>query len=194
MRTTGFVATITLAVSGLLGAAAGMLAAEEAGIVFEGKDGPGKGKHIVLLCGDEEYRSEELIPQLAKILAVHHGFKCTTLFAINRQDGTIDPQTLDNIPGLEALQSADLMVMFLRFRELPDEQMKQIIDYTNSGTTDCGAADVHAPLFLPQTQGQPLRQVQLPRQRVRGGLRPPGARVRPGSIITAGTSTKALAD
>ncbi len=102
-------------------------------VVFEGKEGPGKGKHIVFLIGDEEYRSEDSMPQLAKILAVHHGFKCTVLFAINKETGEIDPQTLDNIPGLEALEKADLMVMFLRFRELPDDQMKYIIDYTNSG-------------------------------------------------------------
>lgn len=102
-------------------------------LVLEGGDGPGKGKHIVFLIGDEEYRSEDSMPQLAKILAVHHGFKCTLLFSINKKTGEIDPQTLDNIPGLEALESADLMVMFLRFRELPDEQMKYIIDYTNSG-------------------------------------------------------------
>ncbi len=102
-------------------------------VVMEGSDGPGKGKHIVFLIGDEEYRSEDSMPQLAKILAVHHGFKCTVLFAINKKTGEIDPKTLDNIPGLEALEKADMMVMFLRFRELPDEQMKYIIDYTNSG-------------------------------------------------------------
>ena len=105
----------------------------EPGVVFEGKEGPGKGKHIVFLAGDEEYRSEDSMPQLAKILAVRHGFKCTVLFAVNKETGEIDPQTLDNIPGLEALDTTDLMVMFLRFRELPDEQMKHIIDYTNSG-------------------------------------------------------------
>jgi type 1 glutamine amidotransferase len=102
-------------------------------VVLEGKEGPGKGKHIVFLVGDEEYRSEDSMPQLAKILAVHHGFKCTVLFAINKDTGEIDPKTLDNIPGLEALETADLVVMFLRFRELPDDQMKRIIDYTNSG-------------------------------------------------------------
>ncbi|MCX5676711.1 MAG: hypothetical protein NTX87_17080, partial [Planctomycetota bacterium] len=102
-------------------------------VVLEGKEGPGQGKHIVLIAGDDEYRSEEVIPQLAKILAAHHGFKCTVLFAVNKQTGEIDPATLDNIPGLDALQSADLMILFLRFRELPDEQMKRIIDYTDSG-------------------------------------------------------------
>ena len=107
--------------------------ADQPWVVLEGKKGPGKGKHIVLIAGDDEYRSEELIPALARILAVRHGFKCTVLFAINKKTGEIDPSTQDNIPGLEALDNADLMVMFLRFRELPDEQMKHIIDYVNSG-------------------------------------------------------------
>jgi hypothetical protein len=102
-------------------------------VVLEGTQGPGKGKHIVFVTGDEEYRSEESMPQLAKILAVQHGFKCTVLFAVNKKDGMIDPMTLDNIPGLEALEKADLMVLFTRWRELPDEQMKRILDYTNSG-------------------------------------------------------------
>ncbi len=102
-------------------------------IVFDGFKGPGEGKHIVFVSGDEEYRSEETLPQMAKILAVRHGFKCTVLFAINKETGQIDPDTLDNIPGLEALEKADLMVLFTRMRALPDEQMKYIIDYTNSG-------------------------------------------------------------
>jgi hypothetical protein len=101
-------------------------------IVFDGGSGPGEGKHVVLVSGDEEYRSEEALPQLAKILAKHHGFKCTVLFAIGK-DGTIDPNTRDNIPGLEALRSADLMVLFTRFRDLPDDQMKEVVDYVESG-------------------------------------------------------------
>ena len=56
-------------------------------VVYEGKAGPGKGKHIVFISGDEEYRSEEALPMLAKILAERHGFKCTVLFAIDPKDG-----------------------------------------------------------------------------------------------------------
>ncbi|HEV3203873.1 MAG TPA: ThuA domain-containing protein [Gemmataceae bacterium] len=99
---------------------------------MDGFDGPGKGKHIVLVSGDEEYRSEEALPQLGKILAKHHGFKCTVLFAIDPKDGTINPK-ISNIPGLEALQTSDLMVIFTRFRDLPDDQMKHIVDYVESG-------------------------------------------------------------
>lgn len=100
---------------------------------YPGGDGPGKGKHIVLMAGDEEYRSEEGLPMLAKILAVRHGFDCTVLFSIHPKDGTIDPTVLNNIPGLEKLASADLVIMKLRFRELPDSQMKLFVDYLNSG-------------------------------------------------------------
>ncbi len=101
-------------------------------VVYEGGKGPGKGKHIVFLSGDEEYRSEEGLPQLAKILAVHHGFKCTVLFSINKT-GEIDPNTQNNEPGIEALDSADLCVMLLRFRGWPDEQMKHFVDYYLAG-------------------------------------------------------------
>ena len=41
--------------------------AEDSWVVLEGKEGPGTGKHIVLIAGDDEYRSEELIPQLGKL-------------------------------------------------------------------------------------------------------------------------------
>ena len=109
------------------------LTCSAADLVFEGGRGPGRGKHIVLVSGDEEYRSEEALPQLAKILSTHHGFKCTVLFAIDPTDGTINPNRNDNIPGLEALASADLMILFTRFRDLPDEQMKHIVDYVESG-------------------------------------------------------------
>jgi hypothetical protein len=102
-------------------------------LVFRGHGGPGKGKHIVFVVADQEYRSEESMPRLARMMAERHGFQCTVLFATNRKTGQIDPSTTDNIPGLEALRKADLMVMFLRWLELPDEQTKEIIDYANSG-------------------------------------------------------------
>jgi type 1 glutamine amidotransferase len=109
------------------------LTAADPWLTIEGGDGPGKGKHVVLVSGDEEYRSEETLPQLAKILAKHHGFTCTVLFAIDPKDGTINPNVTDNIPGLEKLKTADLMVLFVRWRTLPDEQAKFIIDYVQAG-------------------------------------------------------------
>jgi hypothetical protein len=117
----------------LLLAGARLPAADAQWVVYDPVAGPGGGKHIVLVSGDEEYRSEEALPQLGKILATHHGFKCTVLFAIDSADGTINPEKADNIPGLQALESADLMIIATRFRALPDDQMKYIDEYVQSG-------------------------------------------------------------
>jgi hypothetical protein len=138
-------------------------------VVLEGKEGPGKGKHVVFLIGDEEYRSEDSMPQLAKILAVHHGFKCTVLFAINKQTGEIDPKTLDNIPGLKALEKADLMVMFLRFRELPDDQMKRVIDYTNSGKPIVGLRTSTHAFFYRKNKNSPYVKYSWQDKEFKGG-------------------------
>ena len=94
---------------------------------------PGSGKHVVLISGDEEYRSEEMVVQMGRILAQHHGFDCTVLFAINPENGEIDPVLRTNIPHLETLATADAIVVNLRFRDLPDEQMKHFDDYLKKG-------------------------------------------------------------
>lgn len=105
---------------------------EPAFVVYEGVEGPGAGKRIVLISGDEEYRSEEALPQLGKILAAHHGFTCTVLFAVDPATGEINPEIRTNIPGLEALDDADLMIIATRFRDLPDEQMAHIDSFVRS--------------------------------------------------------------
>ncbi|MDG2380460.1 MAG: ThuA domain-containing protein [Pirellulaceae bacterium] len=92
-------------------------------ISYDGQEGPGKGKHIVLVAGDEEYRSEEGLPMLAKILSERHGFKTTVLFSVN-EEGVIDPTNQASLSGAELLDSADAIVILLRFRNWPDEQMK----------------------------------------------------------------------
>ena len=107
--------------------------AENPWVVYPGGEGAGSGKHIVLVSGDEEYRSEEALPQLGKILSRHHGFRCTVLFAIDPKSGLINPNVSNNIPGLEALQSADLLIIFTRFRRLPDKQMAHIDAYLKTG-------------------------------------------------------------
>ncbi|WP_397384793.1 PVC-type heme-binding CxxCH protein [Prosthecobacter sp.] len=106
--------------------------ASAAPLVFEGTEGPGKGKHIVFLAGDHEYRSEESMPAIARLLAKHQGFKCTVLFDID-QEGDIVAGEVANMPGMEALDTADLAVVFLRFQQFPAEQMKHLDDYLARG-------------------------------------------------------------
>jgi hypothetical protein len=90
------------------------------------------GRHIVLLSGDEEYRSEESMPMLGKILTIRHGFRCSVLFALD-PDGTINPDNLKSLGGAEALDSADVIVMALRYRDWPDDVMKHFVDAYRRG-------------------------------------------------------------
>jgi type 1 glutamine amidotransferase len=107
--------------------------ADEGAITYEPAGGAGQAKHIVFVCGEWEYRCEECLPMLAKILAARHGFKCTVLFSMNPKDGTVDPSVKNNIPGLNALKSADLMVLFAMDLTLPDEQMKHFVEFLETG-------------------------------------------------------------
>jgi mono/diheme cytochrome c family protein/glucose/arabinose dehydrogenase len=97
------------------------------------RPGTANGKKIVLISGDEEYRSEESCPMLAKILSQKHGFDCTVLFAMNPDGGYMDPNFQRNIPGLHLLASADLMIIGTRFRQLPDDQLAHIAAFLNAG-------------------------------------------------------------
>jgi len=100
---------------------------------YEPAEGTENWKRVVLIAGDDEYRSEEALPMLGKILAMRHGFQTTVLFPINPEDNTIQPDFQTNIPGMDHLDDADLVIIGLRFRKLPDEQMKHFADYLNSG-------------------------------------------------------------
>ncbi|MBP7949037.1 MAG: ThuA domain-containing protein [Verrucomicrobiales bacterium] len=113
-----------LASASLAVLAAAGLRAEESFLVFAGGNGPGKGKHVVLLSGDEEYRSEESMPMLGRLLAERHGFKTTVCFSIGA-DGSIDPNNGASLSGSEALESADAIVMALRFRHWDDQAMER---------------------------------------------------------------------
>lgn len=100
---------------------------------YEAGEGQGNGRHIVMVSGDEEYRSEEGLPMLARMLSKHHGFRCTVLFAVDPQTGIVNPTVNTNIPGTENLDDADLMIIQTRWRTLPDEQMAPIDRYLKAG-------------------------------------------------------------
>ena len=102
-------------------------------LVIPGKAGPAKGKKIVLISGDEEYRSEEALPMLAKILSQHHGFDCTVLFSMSADNSYIDPHNQGSLPGMKALNDADLMIVATRFRKPPESEMKHFEAYLDAG-------------------------------------------------------------
>jgi len=107
--------------------------ADQKWMAYQPPEGKANGKKIVFIAAGWEYRAEEGLTMLAKILSQKHGFNCTVLFAINKEDGTIDPNTADNIPGIEMLDTADMLVMLGMDLELPDSQMKHFVQYVESG-------------------------------------------------------------
>jgi uncharacterized protein len=88
--------------------------------------------HVVLVAGDHEYRSEITLPLLAGMLETHHGFRTSLVLPVN-DEGQVDPKADRSLRGLEALRTADLAIFYLRWRTLPDDQMRQIVDYVESG-------------------------------------------------------------
>lgn len=106
--------------------------AQAAPLVYEGESGSGKGKHIVLIANDHNYRSQETVPALARILAKHHGFKCTVLFGVDSKTGVIVPGK-PNVPGMENLKTADLLVIYTRWQNWPAKQMQHFVDYLDRG-------------------------------------------------------------
>jgi hypothetical protein len=117
-------------VIGSLALAAAQVA--DTSVSYPAKAGAGQGRHIVFLTGDEEYRSEEGLPMLAKILSQRHGFKCTVLFSVD-PDGTINPKNSKSLSDPGALDTADAIVMLLRFRAWPDETMARFEKYLTAG-------------------------------------------------------------
>jgi hypothetical protein len=107
-------------------------APSDTSVTYPAASGAGQGKHIVFLTGDEEYRSEEGLPMLAKILSRRHGFKCTVLFSVD-PDGTINPKNAKSLSNPAALETADAIVMLLRFRNWPDEDMARFEKRLNAG-------------------------------------------------------------
>ena len=112
---------------------------------YPGKMGPGKGKKVVIIAADQEYRCEQSMPMMAKILSEHHGFDCTVLFGVNEK-GEVDPTMPvypdkqnpeafkeHHIPGLEKLATADYVIFFPRLLTLPMAEKEMIVKYIDSG-------------------------------------------------------------
>lgn len=87
---------------------------------------PAKPPTIVLVSGEFEYKSAETLPALKARLEAKLGAKCVYLAR------PADPKA-QTIAGLEALDTADLAILFIRRMTLPDEQLAQFKKFAVSG-------------------------------------------------------------
>ena len=100
---------------------------------------------------------------LAKILSQRHGFKTSVLFSVD-PDGTINPKAATSLSDPATLDTADAVVMLLRFRTWPDETMERFDRLPARGKTHRGAQDEHARIQR-FSERQPLGVVELQQQR-----------------------------
>ena len=116
---------------------------------------------------------------------------CTVLYAIDPTDGTIKPDLHTNIPGLEALDSADLMVMLHalpRLARQPDEAHRGL---RGIRPADRGPAHRHARL---RSEDQPhLSPLQSGTARNGTAVSDGRCWARPGSTTTASTASRVRA-
>ena len=82
---------------------------------------------VVFVTGDHEYSGEETLPLIATELEKNYGLNTKVLKASPNQNAE------NNIPDLEILAKADLVVFFLRWRQLPVKQLEFIDKYLKSG-------------------------------------------------------------
>ncbi len=81
-------------------------------------------QHVVMVIAEDEYRTEETLPPWA---LTHLGSKYRVSYCF------ADESERNRIVGLETLQSADLMVISVRRRPLPSEQLDHVRRFVASG-------------------------------------------------------------
>jgi hypothetical protein len=102
-------------------------------VAWKGPDGLiGGGKHIVYIANDHEYRGEETLPALARIMAKHYGFTCTFVTGIDPETGFVMPGD-GQVTGLDVLDDADLLVLAIRFQQWDNEVMAHFDAYLRAG-------------------------------------------------------------
>jgi type 1 glutamine amidotransferase len=119
---------------------------------------------VVFVCGDHEYSGESTLPLLAKALEKNYGFRTKVL------SSSPDQNSERNIPGLEALAEADLVVFYLRWRLLPADQVAKIEAYLASGKPIMGFRTTTHSFNYPK--GDPLESYNGWAERAFGA--PPG--------------------
>jgi hypothetical protein len=80
--------------------------------------------YVVVVIGEDHfYGAIDSMWELAKALQSYYGMHCTVLQAVSRT----------SIPGLEALEDADLAIFFIRRRVLSRESMQHVHEYLEAG-------------------------------------------------------------
>lgn len=79
--------------------------------------------HVVMLIGEQEYETDKSLPVFAREHLQQ--FRTTLVFA--------DPSDRNQFPGIQAVKTADVLIVSVRRRTLPKEQLDIVRSYVGSG-------------------------------------------------------------
>jgi nicotinamidase-related amidase/type 1 glutamine amidotransferase len=105
--------------------------------------------HAVFLIGEDEYQTEQSLPEFAKTQLEPRGVRVTLVKA--------DAKNKNLFPGIEVLADADLLLLSVRRRTPSPEQLKVVRDYLESGRPLVGIRTAsHAFALKGKDEGWPL--------------------------------------
>ncbi|NLH15416.1 MAG: nicotinamidase [Phycisphaerae bacterium] len=117
---------------------------------------------IVFVTAEHEYRADQRLPEFARLLENHYDLACDFAAGRAQSSGT----GIHRIENLQTLADADLCVIAVRRRALPEDQMKIIREYLNSGKGIIGIRtashafnakqDVPSPDGARDSSGKPI--------------------------------------
>lgn len=80
---------------------------------------------VCLISGSLEYESNESLAELQTYLESNYDIRCSRAF--------VEGEDIKNLPGLENLDSCDVMLLFTRRLKIDGQQLQKIKDYCNAG-------------------------------------------------------------
>jgi len=98
--------------------------------------------NVVFVIGEEEYHTSETLARFAKDELEKRGMLCQFVFADEKTDK-------NRFPDIEKLRNADLMVLSVRRRILPPEQLAIVREYLESGRPLVGIRTASHAFALP---------------------------------------------
>lgn len=107
--------------------------------------------HVVLAAYEDEYEAARTLRDFARLLQQRYGCRTTMLVGEPEKD----------LPGLEVLAEADGLVLYVRRKALPAEQMKHIRRYVEAGKP-LVALRTSSHAFTLRPGGPPTSKEQWP--------------------------------
>jgi nicotinamidase-related amidase len=83
-----------------------------------------KRKHLVVLCAEREYLTHKSLPEFAAHY-LGHDFRVSFVWD--------DVNDRNNLPGIDVVADADILLVSVRRRTLPNRQLKYVRDFVASG-------------------------------------------------------------